>query len=54
MKTMTHVEFGGRYQYDPETGKLTKVLICHHADGTTTHDIFDYHYCPTKYREVNQ
>ena len=54
MKILTHKEYGGKYEFNPDTKKLTKVLELHHSDGSTAYDRFEYHYCPMKYEELEQ
>lgn len=51
---MTHVKWGGVYEFDQKTKQLTTILPCHHGDGSVTYDKFDYAYDPAAYLEITE
>ncbi|MGF7535173.1 hypothetical protein AAGG74_16085 [Bacillus mexicanus] len=51
---MTHVKYGGVYEFDKSTNELSSVLKTYHTDGTITHNRSVYSYQPGEYVEISE
>lgn len=54
MKLLTHIKWGGLYDFNERTEELTKVLRCYHVDNSVSYDEFPYQYIKGDYREATK